>query len=160
MVEMELFCFINLCYCYRMGMLPGLHTQTSSRSHVSGGIPELLMPRAQTSMATSPTKVEALNNLAGVSRLCSFILSFRSPSSSDKRICLPNNGRRHQVVYVSIKIFCFRFQGYKGDEANCRMLMDDGEHMMPDHKGIMDGIRYRPPEGLACALSLYFGAPR
>eukprot|EP00904_Undaria_pinnatifida_P012264 jgi/Undpi1/8168/HiC_scaffold_24.g10638.m1 len=32
--------------------------------------------------------------------------------------------------------------GYKGDEENCRMLLDDGVHRTPDHEGIMDGFRW------------------
>lgn len=52
----------------------------------------------------------------------------------------------NEILYKFDFLFSF-CQGYKGDEANCKMLMDDGEHATPDHKGIMDGIRYRPRGG-------------
>eukprot|EP00904_Undaria_pinnatifida_P012265 jgi/Undpi1/8169/HiC_scaffold_24.g10639.m1 len=32
--------------------------------------------------------------------------------------------------------------GYKGDEENCRMLLDDGVHRTPDYKGMIDGFRW------------------
>lgn len=32
--------------------------------------------------------------------------------------------------------------GYTGDEANCKILMDDGVHGTPDHKGVIGGIRW------------------
>ena len=42
---------------------------------------------------------------------------------------------------VVLVLVCL-WQGYKGDAANCKVLMDDGVHGKPDYKGIIDGIRW------------------
>lgn len=42
------------------------------------------------------------------------------------------------VCVILVWLFC---KGYKGDEANCRVLMDDGVHGTPDRDGIFAGFR-------------------
>ena len=54
------------------------------------------------------------------------------------------------VCVILVWLFC---KGYKGDEANCRVLMDDGVHGNPDHKGVLDGIRWvASPRSPSCSL--------